>query len=108
HRPVRERLFNASVERGNHGGANDTKAVVVRLAPIRAQRAKLLGYPTDAAYSLDDQMAKTPENALKLLTDMVPAATAKARAEADKMQKLIDRQKGGFKLTAADWDYYAE
>jgi peptidyl-dipeptidase Dcp len=107
-RELRQRLFNASVQRGNHGGPNDTKTIVSRLAQLRAQRAQLLGYPTYAAYSLDDQMAKTPENAIKLLTDLVPASTAKSRDEAARMQKLIDAQNGGFQLTAADWDYYAE
>jgi len=94
--------------RGNHGGPNDTKAIVTRLAQLRAQRAKLLGYPTYAAYALDDQMATTPANAIKLLTDLVPAATAKARGEVARMQQVIDAQNGGFKLTAADWEFYAE
>jgi len=107
-RKLREELFASSVKRGNDGSKNDTKAIVERLAQLRAEKAKLLGYPTSAAYILDDQMAKTPENAIKLMTDMVPAATAKARGEAAKMQKVIDNAKGGFKLTAADWEYYSE
>ena len=107
-RDVRTRLFNASVQRGNHGGPNDNKAIVARLAQLRAQKAKLLGYPTYAAYGLADQMATTPENAIKLLTDMVPASTAKARGEVKKMQAIIDKQHGGFKLGPQDWDFYAE
>jgi len=107
-RDLRKRLFDASIARGNHGGDNDTKAIITRLAQLRAQRAKLLGYPSYAAYNLDDEMSKTPENAIKLMTDMVPAATAKARAEAAMMQKLIDEQKGGFTLQPYDWQFYAE
>ncbi len=107
-RALRERLFKASVLRGNHGGSNDTKAIVVRLAQLRAQRAKLLGYPDYATFVLDDQMARTPQIAEKLMTDMVPAATAKARGEAARMQKLIDAQNGGFTLGPADWEFYAE
>ncbi|HXA19265.1 MAG TPA: M3 family metallopeptidase [Thermoanaerobaculia bacterium] len=107
-RAVRERLFNASIQRGNHGGPNDTKAIVTRLAQLRATKAKLLGYPTYASYSLDDQMAKTPEIAIKLMSDLVPASTAKARAEAAKMQKVIDAEKGGFQLGPQDWELYAE
>jgi peptidyl-dipeptidase Dcp len=107
-RDVRERLFEASSKRGDHGGENDTKAIIERLAQIRAQRAKLLGYANFAAYVLDDQMAKTPENALKLMTDLAPASTNKARGEADRMQALIDKEKGGFKLEPWDWQYYAE
>src|SRR5207302_11245207 len=62
-RAMRERLYNASVSRGNHGGENDTKAIVSRLAQLRAQRAKLLGYPDHATFTLDDEMAKTPQAA---------------------------------------------
>jgi peptidyl-dipeptidase Dcp len=107
-RAVRERLFQASVSRGNHGGDHDTKAIVARLAQLRPQRAKLLGYPDHATFTLDDQMAKTPQSAEQLLTGIVPAATAKARDEAARMQKLIDAEKGGFTLGPADWEYYAE
>jgi peptidyl-dipeptidase Dcp len=107
-RALRERLATASAQRGNHGGENDTKAIVTRLAQLRAQRSKLLGFPSYAAFNLDDEMAKTPETALKLMTDLVPAATAKAHAEAARMQKMIDEQKGGFKLAASDWQFYAE
>ncbi|HSY51270.1 MAG TPA: M3 family metallopeptidase [Thermoanaerobaculia bacterium] len=107
-RDLRKRLFDASVARGNHGGDNDTKAIIARLAQLRAQRAKLLGAVSFAAYNLDDEMSKTPENAIKLMTDMVPAVNAKAHGEAARMQKLIDEQKGGFTLEPYDWQFYAE
>jgi len=107
-RSVRERLFKASVSRANRGGEHDTKSIVTRLAQLRAQKAKLLGYPDHATFTLDDQMAKTPGSAEKLLTGIVPAATARARAEAARMQKLIDTEKGGFQLGPADWEFYAE
>ena len=106
-RALRERLFKASSERCN-GGPNDTREIITRLAQLRAQRAKLLGFSDFASFGLDEQMAKKPENAIKLMTDMVPAATAKARGEAEMMQKLIDQQGGGFKLQPWDWQYYAE
>ena len=107
-RPVREQLFNASIMRAEHGDSNDTRGTIARIAQIRADRARLLGYPDYAAYVLDDQMARTPADALKLLTDLVPAATAKARGEAADMQHLIDREKGGFTLAPWDWQYYSE
>jgi peptidyl-dipeptidase Dcp len=102
-RLVRERLFRASSLRGNHGGDNDTTAIVARLAQLRSERAKLLGYPTFAAYELEENMAKTPENAIKLMTDMVPATVAKTRAEAARMQKLAPEP-----LQPWDWQFYAE
>src|SRR6185312_2300971 len=90
------------------GDANDTRAIIQRLAKLRAERAELLGFKNFASYSLDDQMAKTPDNAIKLMTDMVPAATAKAAGEQADMQALVDKQKGGFKIAPWDWQFYAE
>lgn len=107
-RRLRERLFQSSITRTELGDSNDTREIVKRLAEMRAERARLLGFPNLAAYVLDDQMSKTPEAAIKLLNDLVPAATAKAHAEAAKMQALIDRKKGGFKLAPWDWQYHAE
>ena len=111
-RALRERLFNASVQRGS-GGQNDTKGIATRLAQLRAQRARLLGFPNYAAFNLDDEMARTADNAIKLMTDMVPAATAKASGEAARMQKLIDSEGQPssavlFKLQPWDWQFYAE
>jgi peptidyl-dipeptidase Dcp len=107
-RATRERLFVASTQRSEHDDANDTRANVKRLAELRAEKAKLLGYPSWAAYVLEDQMAETPQKAIKLLTDMAPAAVAKARGEAAKMQALVDHQKGGFKVAPWDWQFYSE
>jgi peptidyl-dipeptidase Dcp len=107
-RATREKLFDASIHRADRGDANDTRQIIQRLAKLRAERAELLGFKNYAAYSLDDQMAKTPENAIKLMTDMVPAATAKAAGEEADMQALVDKQKGGFKIAPWDWQFYAE
>jgi peptidyl-dipeptidase Dcp len=107
-RALRERLLTASMTRASRGDSNDTRGIIQRLAELRAQKAELLGFPSYAAYSLDDQMAKTPEHALTLMTNMVPAATAKARGEIAKMQAIIEQQNGGFTLAAWDWQFYAE
>ncbi len=107
-REQRAAVLEASETRAERGDANDTRQIVQRLAQLRAQKARLLGFENYAAYSLGDQMAKTPAAALKLLTDTVPAATAKARGELAGIQKVIDAQNGGFKAAASDWDYYAE
>ena len=106
-RALRERVMQASLARGQ-GGDHDTRPLVQRLAQLRARKARILGYPTWAAYVLDDQMAKTPAAAQKLLTDMVPAATAKARGEVARMQSIVDEEGGGFHLASWDWQRYAE
>ncbi|BBD81258.1 peptidyl-dipeptidase Dcp [Aerosticca soli] len=107
-RTTREALFKASWNRAEQGDANDTRATIEELARIRAERAKLLGFASYAAWKLDDQMAKTPANALGFMQRLAPAATARARREAADIQALIDRQHGGFKLAAWDWQHYAE
>ena len=107
-RAVRERLYQASIARGNHGGDNDNRALISRLAQLRAQKAKLLGFPTYADYVLDDQMAKNPQSAMALLSQVGAAAVTRAKQEAADMQAVIDRQHGGFKLQPWDWEFYAE
>lgn len=107
-RALRERIFKASISRGILGNATDQRATVSRLAQLRARKAKLLGYPNYAAYVLADQMAGTPDAAVKLLTGMVPAAVKNVRAEAAKLQAVIDAEEGDFTLEPWDWDYYTE
>jgi peptidyl-dipeptidase Dcp len=107
-RATRQALFEKSWNRAERGDANDTRDTIARLAELRAQKAKLLGYPNYAAWKLMDQMAHTPEAALKLMDELVPAATAKAQGEAKDIQALVDAQNGGFTLEPADWNFYAE
>lgn len=105
---VRERLFNASVSRADKGDRHDTRGIIKRLAEVRAERAQLLGYANDAEYVLDDQMAKTPDNAIRLLTEIGTAAAAKARDEAAMMQALAHRDDASVELQPWDWAFYAE
>jgi peptidyl-dipeptidase Dcp len=107
-RETRQAIFEHSWNRAERGDANDTRDTIARLAQLRAQKAKLLGYSTFAAWKLEDQMAKTPEAALQFMDAIVPAATAKAAREAKDIQAVIDAQKGGFEVQAYDWNFYAE
>ena len=107
-RDLRTRILKASETRGDLAGPTDLRDMIATIAQLRAEKAKLLGFENYAAYVMALQMAKTPEAAEKLLNDLVPAATAKAKAEATELQALIDQQKGGFKLAASDWEYYAD
>jgi peptidyl-dipeptidase Dcp len=107
-RALRQTILQASEGRGDAPGPNDLRDIIATIAQLRAEKAKLFGFSSYAAYVMDDQMAKNPQTARKLLTDLVPAAVAKAKAEAADIQALIDQQKGGFTLTAADWEFYAE
>ena len=107
-RETRQTIFEHSWNRAERGDANDTRDTIARLAQLRAQKAKLLGYSSFAAWKLEDQMAKTPEAALHFMDAIVPAATAKAASEAKDIQDVIDAQKGGFQVQAYDWNFYSE
>jgi len=107
-RSTREALFKDSWNRTERGGDDDTRATIARLAQVRAEKAKLLGFPNFAAWNLEDQMAKTPGAVQKFLFALVPGSTANATSEAKDIQRAIDQQKGGFQLEPWDWNYYAE
>ena len=107
-RATREAIFGDSWNRAERGDANDTRDIIARIAQLRAQRARLLGFSSHAAWKLEDQMAKTPEAALQFMDALVPVASAKAASEAQDIQDVIDAQKAGFSLQAWDWDFYAD
>lgn len=107
-RALRQRLFETSLARNSHGGAFDTREVVSRLARLRAERAQLLGYANHAAYSLEDQTARTTDAVNKMLADLARPAVANARREAADMQAVIDQNGGGFQLAPWDWAFYSE
>jgi peptidyl-dipeptidase Dcp len=107
-RATRDAVFQNSWTRAERADANDTRATIARLAQLRAQRAKLLGFASHAAWKLEDQMAKTPQAALEFMDALVPVATAKAASEAQDIQALIDAQQGGFALQPWDWAFYGE
>ena len=107
-RATRQALFERSYNRSERGDANDTRALVQKIAMLRAQKAKLLGFPDYASFTLYDQMAKTPANAIGLLSQMLPAIGAAQRRDAGALNTLIKAQGGKFAVTPADWDFYSE
>jgi len=106
-RDLREKAFRAWIARGE-GGADDNRPVIAEMVRLRTEKAKLLGYPTWADYRLDDAMAKTPAAARGLLEKVWAPARARALADRDAMQEMIQAEGGNFKLAAWDWRYYAE
>ncbi|MGK3141346.1 peptidyl-dipeptidase Dcp [Pantoea sp. C2G6] len=107
-RATREALFQASITRSEKGDENDTRELVLRLAQVRAEQARLLGFASYAEWKLQDQMAQTPDAALAFMRNIVPAARARAEREAADIQQAIDQQQGNFSLRAWDWQFYAE
>ncbi len=107
-RELRQRVWEASANRGLVDGEGDTRPMVLRLAQLRAERAALLGKPNHAAFQLENQMAGTPEAVLKMLSDLAPTVVENTKKEAADIQALIDAQGGGFQLQPWDWEFYAE
>jgi peptidyl-dipeptidase Dcp len=112
-RSTRQAIFDSSWNRTERGDANDTRALVSRLAQLRAERAQLLGFPNHAAWALENQMAKTPEAALEFMSALAPLATARAEREGKDIQAVIDSSAGTvaqepFALEPWDWEFYSE
>ena len=107
-RKTRQRLMDASLNRGSQGGEFDNRAIVLKLAKLRAERATLLGYANYAAYALEDQTAKTTTAVNTLLSELAKPAVANARREAADLQQVVDAEKGGFQVAAADWAIYTD
>jgi peptidyl-dipeptidase Dcp len=107
-RDLRERAFQAWIRRGENGGATDNRALIAEMVALRGERAKLLGFATFSDYRLDDQMAKTPAAARKLLDEVWGRARTKAAGERDALQALIAQEGGNFALAPHDWRYYTE
>src|SRR5580704_10457345 len=107
-RDLRERVFKAFTARGDNNNANDNNETIVEILALREESARLLGFPTFAAYRLEDSMAKTPEAVRGLLERVWKPARARALADRDDLQALIAEEGGNFKLASWDWRFYAE
>lgn len=107
-RALREKVWKMFVSRGDNGDKNDNNQIIVQILELRSKRARLLGFETHAHWRLDNSMAKTPVNAMKLLMDVWTPAVAKVKEEVADMQALADKM--GHKIRIEPWDYryYAE
>jgi len=108
-RQLRRRVWESSANRaiGQNGGI-DNRGLVLEIAQLRAERARLLGFDNHATYKLQNQMAKTPEAARKMLTDLVPGVVARVHQEADDLRAMMKQLGANHELAPWDWEYYAE
>ncbi|MBR0874106.1 M3 family metallopeptidase [Bradyrhizobium tropiciagri] len=107
-RELREKVYKAFTARGDNGNGNDNNETIVEILKLREESAKILGFPTYAAYRLEDSMAKTPEAVRDLLERVWKPARARALADRDALQALIAEEGSNFTLAPWDWRFYAE
>ena len=107
-RDLREKVYNAYINRGDNGDDNDTNATINTILKLRADRAKLLGFATHAHYRMADTMAQTPETAMDLMMKVWPAAVARVKEEVADMQAIANEEGAGITIEPWDYRYYAE
>ncbi|NGM60855.1 M3 family metallopeptidase [Sphingobacterium sp. SGG-5] len=107
-RALRQQIWAAYQQRGNNDNANDNKAVLLKVANLRLEKAKLLGYDSHAAYVLEEAMAANPANVYALLNKLWTSALVKAKEEAADIQQEIEAAQDTFQVAPYDWRYYAE
>lgn len=107
-RTLRKKMYIAYVNRGNNGDEHDNKKVLADLLQLRLRKAKLLGYNCFSDYVLDENMAKDSKTVMKFLDGLWKSALVKAKAEADKLQQLMDEEGKGERLEPWDWWFYTE
>jgi peptidyl-dipeptidase Dcp len=107
-RDLREKAWRMFVNRGDNGGEHDNNAIITEILQLRAERAKLLGYPTHAHWRLENSMAKTPERAMELMEAVWKPAVARVKEEVADMQALADKDGAKIKIEPWDYHYYME
>ena len=107
-RDLREKIMRASMSKSTSGGDFDNQELIKQIVKLRAERAKLLGFESHAAYVLSDQTAGKPANAHKMLRRIAPAAVSNARSEAKDLEAQLQKDHAGAKLESWDWAYYTE
>ena len=107
-RVLREKVWQAYMSVGNNGNENDNNQIISKIASLELEKAKLFGFETAADFILEDRMAKNPQTVHKFLNDMWGATQQVLQRERRELQAIIDANRGGFKLEAWDWRYYAE
>jgi len=107
-RDLREKAWRMFVNRGDNGGEHDNNAIITEILQLRAERAKLLGFPTHAHWRLENSMAKTPEKAMELMEAVWKPAVARVHEEVADMQALADKEGAKIKIEPWDYRYYME
>lgn len=106
-RQLRKELWTAYSTRCT-SGEYDNSEIINQIANLRLERAKIMGYPSHAAFVLSDCMAQTPEAVDNLLMQVWEPALNKAKQEAYEYQRLMFADGINEPLQPYDWRYYSE
>ena len=107
-RELRKKVFEMFVKRGDNNDTHDTKKILSEILKLRAEKAKILGFPTFAHWNLTDRMAKNPEAAMALMESVWKPAVGQVHKDVAEMQKIVKAEGGKFKIEPWDYRYYAE
>jgi peptidyl-dipeptidase Dcp len=107
-RDLREKVWRMFIMRGDNGNEHDNNAIITQILLLRAERAKLLGFPTHAHWRVENSMAKTPERAMELMMAVWKPAVARVHEEVRDMQALVDKEGSTFQIAPWDYRYYME
>ncbi len=107
-RDLRKKAFKIWTSRGDNGDKNDNNKIISEILKLRAERSKIMGYESYAHWQLSDKMAKNPERAMDLMLKVWKPAIKQVDKDVKAMQKIVDKEKGGFKIKPWDYRYYAE
>jgi peptidyl-dipeptidase Dcp len=107
-RSLREKIMRNSMVKGGRDGANDNRPILLEMAKLRAEKAKLFGFDSHAHYELTDRTAKNPANVHEMLRKIAPAARRNAELEAADIQAAIKASGADFEMKSWDWDLYTE
>ena len=107
-RPLREKIYQAYINRGNNNDKNDNKEIITKIVSLRLEKANLLGFDCYSNFVLDNTMAKNSATVMDFLNNLWSYSLPKAKVEAAELQKLMDKEGKGEKLAPWDWWYYTE
>lgn len=107
-RPLREKIYQAYINRGNNNDQNDNKEVITKIVGLRLEKANLLGFDCYSNFVLDNTMAKNSATVMDFLNNLWSYSLPKAKAEAAELQTLMDKEGKDEKLKPWDWWYYTE
>ena len=107
-RELRKKVYEASIHRADGTGKHNSFPIVVEIAKLRAEQAEIMGYPNYASYSLENTMAKTPDNVYAFLRNLISQYKPKAQAETETIEAFARKTQGAdFQLQPYDRFYYS-